>query len=188
MRVRIDSPEAMEACAAAMSRCLGAEPSSPSPQPGAAPSEPPPEAAVRRLYLQGELGAGKTTFVRGLLRGLGYQGLVKSPTYALVEPYEAGGRRLYHFDLYRLAAPEELEALGGRDYFAEGGLCLVEWPERAAGVLPPPDLLLRLSLAGTRRELDCEARTPAGERCLAGCALLLGTNESTGPLAGCFTL
>lgn len=168
MRVRIDSPEAMEAFAAAMSRCLGAGPA--------------PEAAVRRLYLQGELGAGKTTFARGLLRGLGYSGLVKSPTYALVEPYEAGGRRIYHFDLYRLAAPEELEALGGRDYFAEGDLCLVEWPERAEGVLPPPDLLLRLSLAGTGRELDCEARAPAGERCLADCAALLGDNE---PSARC---
>ena len=174
MRVRIDSPEAMEAFAAAMSRCLGAERSSAPPRPGADASDSAPAAAVRRLYLQGELGAGKTTFVRGLLRGLGYQGLVKSPTYALVEPYEAGGRRLYHFDLYRLAAPEELEALGGRDYFHERGLCLVEWPERAAGVLPPPDLLLRLSLAGTGRELDCEARTPAGERCLAGCASLVG--------------
>ena len=174
MRVRIDSPEAMEAFAAAMSRCLGAGRSSALPRPGIGASGPAPDAAVRRLYLQGELGAGKTTFVRGLLRGLGYQGLVKSPTYALVEPYEAGGRRLYHFDLYRLAAPEELEALGGRDYFDERGLCLVEWPERAAGVLPPPDLLLRLSLAGTGRELDCEARTPAGERCLAGCASLVG--------------
>lgn len=181
MRVRIDSPEAMEAVAAAMSHCLGAGPSSVRPRPAAADAAP--EAAVRRLYLQGELGAGKTTFVRGLLRGLGYQGLVKSPTYALVEPYEAGGRRLYHFDLYRLAAPEELEALGGRDYFDGRGLCLVEWPERGAGVLPPPDLLLRLSLAGSRRELDCGARTPAGERCLAGCASLIGANELTGSSA-----
>lgn len=89
------------------------------------------------VFLEGELGAGKTTFVRKLLQAMGYQGKVKSPTYTLVESYDLPQGSVYHFDLYRLRNPEELHALGVQEYFSEG-LCLIEWPERAASLLPQP--------------------------------------------------
>ena len=115
------------------------------------------------ITLQGELGAGKTTLVRGLLRGLGYQGKVKSPTYTLVEPYELGERRVYHFDLYRLGAAEELDDIGLRDYLDAEALCLVEWPERGATRLPQADLHIVLNYAGSARTASLTAHSDRGQ-------------------------
>lgn len=125
------------------------------------------------LTLKGELGAGKTTLARALLRGLGVEGPVRSPTYTLVEPYEARGLKLLHFDLYRLGGGEELEALGYRDLRAGSALALVEWPERAGGALGPPDLALELVYADRGRRLRLQAGTPAGKQWLASCASAL---------------
>lgn len=119
------------------------------------------------LYLRGTLGAGKTTLARGLLRGLGHSGAVKSPTYTLVEPYQFGGRRVYHFDLYRLADPEELEYMGIRDYFSDQNLCIVEWPDRGAGVIPGADLDLLLAPAEGGRTATLKAATPKGQTLLS---------------------
>lgn len=115
------------------------------------------------IYLRGDLGAGKTTLTRGLLRGYGYEGAVKSPTYTLVEPYELAGGQLYHFDLYRLADPEEMDYLGVEDYFRSESLCIVEWPEQGAGFLAEADLLITLDYAGAGRELHCVACSEAGQ-------------------------
>ena len=118
------------------------------------------------VYLNGDLGAGKTTLVRGMLRGMGHRGPVRSPTFTLVEPYICGAQRVTHLDLYRLADPEELEYIGVRDYLEPGVLCLVEWPERGAGYLPSADLSIDIAFEGGGRRLDLTAETPVGARIL----------------------
>jgi tRNA threonylcarbamoyladenosine biosynthesis protein TsaE len=119
------------------------------------------------VYLYGELGTGKTTLARGLLRGLGHQGKVRSPTYTLVEPYQLAAGTVYHLDLYRLGSPDELEWLGLRDMLGEQALLLVEWPERGAGVLPAPDLEIHMDYAGDARVATLHAASAAGAKMLA---------------------
>ncbi len=140
------------------------------------PSEPEQEklgATLARLapaacviYLEGDLGTGKTTLARGFLRGLGYRGAVKSPTYTLVEPYELEGRNCYHFDLYRLGHPEELEYLGVRDLLENDAILLVEWPEKSRGELPEADLILHLEYLDEGRAVEMEALTETGRALL----------------------
>jgi tRNA threonylcarbamoyladenosine biosynthesis protein TsaE len=110
------------------------------------------------IFLQGDLGAGKTTFIRGFLEGLGHEGSVKSPTYTLVETYPMGSRTIHHFDLYRLH-----EALGIRDYFGNTSLCLMEWPERAEKILPTPDIQCVIAIMGEMREITMTAHTTEGQ-------------------------
>ena len=108
------------------------------------------------IYLHGDLGAGKTTLVRSILQALGVSGRIKSPTYTLVEPYEAGGRQLYHLDLYRLGDPQELEFLGLRDYLSANALLFVEWPEKGEGVLPAGDVHIWIQPEGAGRRVVVE--------------------------------
>ncbi len=119
------------------------------------------------IFLRGELGAGKTTLVRGCLRAAGFQGPVKSPTFTVVEEYVLETCTIYHFDLYRLASPEELEWLGFRDYLPGQPICFIEWPERAEGALPAPDLQIFLTLEGSARMAEVNASSRAGEEALA---------------------
>ena len=116
------------------------------------------------FYLQGDLGAGKTCLVRGVLRALGYQDAVPSPSYALVEQYEISGKTLTHFDLYRLQTSHELEHIGFRDYIepSRRALCFVEWPENALDYLRAPDVWLRFAFVGTQRALSAASGSDAG--------------------------
>ena len=125
------------------------------------------------VALHGELGTGKTTLVRGVLRGRGWSGPVKSPTYTLVEHYPFSSLYFYHFDFYRFADPAEWETAGLADCFRGNSVCLVEWPERVAGLLPVPDLDVALAYpadGSDGRHASIQAGTPAGERCLAAVA------------------
>tara|TARA_R110002073_G_scaffold22556_5_gene77764 strand:- start:425 stop:889 length:465 start_codon:yes stop_codon:yes gene_type:complete len=142
---RIDTASAMEALGAAIARHA-------------------PTAFT--VFLSGQLAAGKTTLARGLVRALGHAGAVKSPTFTLVESYDIAGRRVHHFDLYRIADPEELEYIGLDEYFDDGALCLVEWPERGTGCLPVADLELNFRVVAAGRHVEALARTPAGEKLL----------------------
>lgn len=146
MQLKLKNTEATEAFGALLSQCL-------------------PKKCL--IFLTGQLGAGKTTLVRGLLKALGHEGAVKSPTYALVEEYTLGGRFFFHFDLYRLADPEELEWIGIDDYLAQDAICLIEWPEMGGGFLPRPDLTLTLSVVGQERDLQVETMDPSLKKLLS---------------------
>lgn len=117
------------------------------------------------IALDGDLGAGKTTLVSGILRAYGVGGPVRSPTYTLIEPYEAAGRRIYHLDLYRLADPHEVEPLGIRDLLSEPAILFIEWPSRAAGALPPPDLTVGIDYLASDadgRRVTLQGHSPSG--------------------------
>jgi tRNA threonylcarbamoyladenosine biosynthesis protein TsaE len=119
-----------------------------------------------KIWLRGDLGAGKTTLARGMLRGLGYQDKVKSPTYTLVESYVISGITFYHFDLYRFISEEEWEEAGFREHFNSTSVCLVEWPEKAANLLPHADIEVSLEVDGAGRKATLKAQTTQGQQCL----------------------
>ncbi|MFV1997973.1 MAG: tRNA (adenosine(37)-N6)-threonylcarbamoyltransferase complex ATPase subunit type 1 TsaE [Acidiferrobacterales bacterium] len=130
------------------------------------------------VTFSGDLGAGKTTLIRGILRGLGHQESVKSPTFSLVEPYVIHDQRVYHLDLYRLSDPEEMEFIGGREYFAGNGLCLVEWPENGQGFLPPPDISVIIHKVKQGRNVRIELMSDRGAALTN--ALILALEKNTG--------
>lgn len=118
------------------------------------------------IYLRGQLGAGKTTFTRALLQSFGYNKTVKSPTYSLVEHYQIEDKTVFHFDLYRLAHPEELEFIGISDYFSQPAIIIIEWPERAESYLPRADLLINISVNLNERIVECIAQSMNAEKLL----------------------
>ena len=130
------------------------------------------------IYLEGDLGAGKTTLVRALLRALGHLGPVKSPTYALVEVYVISSLYLYHFDFYRFGSPEEFVDAGLGEYFREDSVCLVEWPEKAAGYVPPADLRLAIRHRADARDLVPVACSEEGQQCLTRLYAAWGAADS----------
>ncbi len=142
MHLLADTPEAMEQLGGRLARLL---------------------FQGMQVHLSGELGAGKTTFVRGFLRGLGYDGTVKSPTYTLVESYLLHDFTVYHFDFYRVKQSEEVEAIGFRDYRADGAICLIEWPEMAGRTIGLPDLLIRFTINNEGRTLELISSTEQGK-------------------------
>jgi tRNA threonylcarbamoyladenosine biosynthesis protein TsaE len=115
------------------------------------------------IHLEGDLGAGKTTLTRGIMNGLGHTGHVKSPTYTLVEQYLLDNRTIYHFDLYRLADPEELEYIGISDYFGENALCIIEWPAQGGHYLPSPDLTISLQYLQLGRQVLLTPKSDAAQ-------------------------
>jgi len=125
------------------------------------------------VYLNGDLGAGKTTLTRGFVRGMGHVGNVKSPTYTLVEPYELGEWRVFHFDLYRLADAEELEYMGIRDYFNNDCCCFIEWPEKGAGLLAKADLIINIAYQDEQRVIKLQAKTAHGEQVVTELAQII---------------
>jgi tRNA threonylcarbamoyladenosine biosynthesis protein TsaE len=126
------------------------------------------------LWLEGDLGTGKTTLTRGILRGLGHGGAVRSPTFTLLESYELGPRRLYHLDLYRLGDPEELEYLGLRDLLERDSILIVEWPRRGGRVLPEADVEIRFDYRAEARVLEFQSLSPGGEALVRALAASLG--------------
>ena len=118
------------------------------------------------IFLKGDLGAGKTTLARGILRGLGHEGKVKSPTYNLVELYKISRLYFYHFDFYRFIDPIEWEEAGFREYFNENSICLVEWPEKAEKLLPIADIQISFTIIETGRKIEIQAGTEVGRQCL----------------------
>jgi tRNA threonylcarbamoyladenosine biosynthesis protein TsaE len=129
------------------------------------------------IFLSGPLGAGKTTFARGFLHALGYQKKVKSPTYTLVEPYEVAGKKIFHFDLYRLQQATELLHIGLTDYLQPDAICLIEWPEKGAPYLPLADLICVISVSGPSRAFDLKAQSDKGEQMIKCLAKTMSKNK-----------
>ena len=127
------------------------------------------------IHLSGGLGVGKTTLCRGILRAMGHSGAVKSPTFTLVEPYQISDSEVYHFDLYRLADPGELEYIGIDEYFGNNKLCLIEWPEKAIGYLPQHDLDITIDVLGEKRIIGVRPNSQSGEKI---CIQLIELDES----------
>ncbi len=128
------------------------------------------------VYLHGDLGAGKTTLTRGFVQGMGHKGNVKSPTYTIVEPYELGNWRIYHFDLYRLSDAEELEYLGIRDYFSSNCCCFIEWPEKGAQFLSNADIEIKMIYKQNQRIIKLLACSDRGNFVLSALAGIVANN------------